>query len=389
MKNVYKFWLVFIFLTTSCTNKNKSVLESDVQIIPINLSDSKSLNKSFSNSIDNFSYLELKTKSEDYIAEITKVEQFENNYYVLDSKKSNLFVFDNSGNMIRKIGQRGNGPGEYKDIISFAINREKKSISILSRNTIKILEYDLKGKFIQDLSFSSFFPKKMNLINNEYYALYTDYSNDSFKDLVYVDLFGKIVREDFSYPKDIFEMSFDFTGDISKIGNRFLYSRSTGSEIYEIDNKLNIKYIYKFDLGSKAWKDEDKFELERFNAELSKLEMSFLGNNFFINQNVLFFNYTEGSKLKQGFYNIDTKILLTSDSFKKDGLLRLFNNNVGIDKSGRNIIAYTPEYYAEISNYYNDLNNSLSKLDSELFNNFQNADENSNQYLLFFNLTFE
>lgn len=389
MKNIYKFWLVFIFLATSCTNKNKSVLEGDAQMIPINLSNSKILNKSFSNSIGNFSYLELKTKNEDYIAEINKVEHFENNYYVLDSKKSNLFVFDNSGNMIRKIGQRGNGPGEYKDIISFAINREKKSISILSRNTIKILEYDLKGKFLQDFSYSSFFPKKMNLINNEYYALYTDNSNDSFNDLVYVDLSGKIVKEDFSYPKDIFEMSFDFTGDISKIGNRFLYSRSTGSEIYEIDNKLNVEYIYKFNLGSKSWKDSDKFELERFNAELSKLEMSFLGNNFFINKNVLFFDYTDGNKLKKGFYNIESNNLYTSDSFIKDGLLRIFNNYVGIDKSGRNIIAYTPEYYVEISNYFEGLNEELSKLDNELFNTFKNADENSNQYLLFFKLTIE
>lgn len=381
--------IVSVLLLYSCKeDKSTKEITSEAKVHEIKLTNSKILKTSFSNYIKDFSYLELKTNSKTYISEISNVQVFKNDFYVLDRKKSNLYVFDENGRFIRKIGQRGDGPGEYKDISDFVINTEKETISILSNFNIKIFEYDLQGKFIRDIAFSDFFPKHMNLLNNNYYALYTDNSSDSFKDLAYVNLSGEIVKEDFPYPKDIFDMGFGFTGGISKIGNRFLYAQSSSPKIYEIDNKLNHKVVYNIDLGTKAWKDENKFEIERFNRELGKLEMSYLNNSFFINNDLLYFNYTAGNKLKRGFYTINSKSLYTTDSFITNGLDRIFYNYVGIDNKDRTIIAYTPEYYIEISNHFEGLDEAIEKLNSELFQKFKNADENSNQYLLFFNLSF-
>lgn len=382
--------IIIVLLLFSSCKEEKSFEHSiyNTNVHEIKISNSKLLKASFADYIKDFDYLELKTNTDNYISEISKVQQFKDNFYVLDSKKSNLYVFDKNGNFIRKIGQRGDGPGEYKDIRDFVINTEKETISILSNRNIKIFKYDLKGNFIKDIPFSTFSPKHMNLINNTYYALYTDNSNDSFKDLAYVDLSGNIVKEDFAYPEDIFDMGFAFTGGISKIGSRFLYAQSSSPKIYEIDNNLNHKAVYNIDLDTKAWEDENKFEIERFNRELGKLEMSFLNNNFFINNNDLYANYTEGNKIKKGFYNITTTNLYTTDSFKTDGIERIFNNYVGIDHDDRNIIAYAPEYYTELSNHYIGLNKALENIDSELYQKFKNADEDSNQYLLFFNLSF-
>lgn len=380
--------IVSVLLLYSCKeDKSTKEIISEAKVHEIKLSNSKILKTSFANYIKDFTYLELKTNSETYISEICNVQVFKNDFYVLDQKRSNLYVFDKNGNFMRKIGQRGNGPGEYKDISDFVINTEKETISILSNYSIKIFEYDLKGNFIKDIPFSTFFPKQMNLINNTYYALYTDNSNDSFKDLAYVDLSGNIVKEDFAYPEDIFDMGFAFTGGISKIGDRFLYAQSSSPKIYEIDNNLNHKAVYNIDLGSKAWKEEDKFEIDRFNRELGKLEISFLNNNFFINNNALYFNYTEGNKIKKGFYNITTTNLYTTDSFTTDGIERIFNNYVGIDSDDRNIIAYAPEYYTEYSNHFKGLDERLEKFNSELYHTFKEANEDSNQYLLFFNLS--
>lgn len=389
IKKTISLIIIVLLLFSSCKEeKSFEHTPYNTNVHEIKISNSKLLKASFADYMKDFDYLELKTNTDNYVSEISKVQQFKDNFYVLDSKKSNLYVFDKNGNFIRKIGQRGDGPGEYKDISDYVINTEKETISILSNLNIKIFEYDLQGKFIKDIAFSDFFPKHMNLLNNNYYALYTDNSSDSFKDLAYVNLSGEIVKEDFAYPEDIFDMGFAFTGGISKIGNRFLYAQSSSPKIYEIDNNLKHKAVYNIDLGTKAWKEEDKFEIDRFNRELGKLEISFLNNNFFINNELLYFNYTDGAKLKRGFYNITNSNIYSTDSFTSDGLNLIFYNYVGIDSKNKNIVAYTPEYYKENSNHFKGLDEALKKLNNELFQKFKNADENSNQYLLFFNLFF-
>ena len=387
MKRIYIIVIALLFITFGCNDGNSP--KTNIKEHTISISKVTDYDKSFKNLVKDFSFLELKVTNENYIAEVGKVIFFENKIYLLDRKKSNLFVFNQDGDLLRKIGSRGNGPGEYKDIIDFALNTSKKTISILSNKSIKVLEYDLDGNFINDIYLSTFFPLRFNLLDNKYYVFYTGYASDNYFDLIYTDLSGNIIKEDFSYPKDILDLGFAFTGGISNFGSTFLYSRSTSPVIYEINNSFETENIYSFDLGSKGWKEEDKFEFERFNNEMTKLEMAYLGNNYFINKDNFLFDYTDGRKIKRGYYNVSTKKLLTSDSFTKDGLSRIFNNYVGVDNKGRNICAYIPEYYSETSKYFKGLDESIENLDFELLNLFKNSDENSNQFLLFFNLSFE
>lgn len=60
-----------------------------------------------------------------------------------------LIVYDIQGNFVRKIGRKGNGPGEYSYGSAFAIDKENRKIYLLDRNKILIYNYD--GHFQKEI----------------------------------------------------------------------------------------------------------------------------------------------------------------------------------------------------------------------------------------------
>jgi outer membrane biogenesis lipoprotein LolB len=83
------FFIVIILVLLACKEDTsaKQNITSNSKVHQINISDSKNLKTSFSDYIKDFEYLELKTNSGNYITEVTKVEIFKNEIYVLDRKK--------------------------------------------------------------------------------------------------------------------------------------------------------------------------------------------------------------------------------------------------------------------------------------------------------------
>lgn len=82
-------FIVIILVLFSCKEgtSSKQDITSNSKVHQINFSDSKNLKTSFSDYIKDFEYLELKINSENYITEVTKVQIFKNEFYVLDRKK--------------------------------------------------------------------------------------------------------------------------------------------------------------------------------------------------------------------------------------------------------------------------------------------------------------
>lgn len=73
-------------------------------------------------------------------ANIAKIQYFNNNFYVLDSKQNQLIAFTREGLYKGCIGKHGNGPGEYYRIDDFDISPEGE-LYILDANQKKIHQY--------------------------------------------------------------------------------------------------------------------------------------------------------------------------------------------------------------------------------------------------------
>lgn len=48
--------------------------------------------------------------------------------YVFDQRKPAVYVFDESGNFLREIAQKGEGPGEYQTITDILIDEKDERI---------------------------------------------------------------------------------------------------------------------------------------------------------------------------------------------------------------------------------------------------------------------
>ncbi|TAL68751.1 MAG: 6-bladed beta-propeller [Bacteroidetes bacterium] len=83
----------------------------------------------------------LETKENSVIGLIHQMDIFENFIIIHDLFNHNIFIFDIDGKFLKKIGKRGNGPGEYKDIRGYTIDPKKQEILILTYK--KILKYSL------------------------------------------------------------------------------------------------------------------------------------------------------------------------------------------------------------------------------------------------------
>ncbi len=68
-------------------------------------------------------------------------------FYILDPRQKCIKTFDSSGAYRGKIGNFGNGPGEYGNIVDFTINPDSGQIIVLSEPAAAHI-YDLDGSFI-------------------------------------------------------------------------------------------------------------------------------------------------------------------------------------------------------------------------------------------------
>lgn len=70
------------------------------------------------------------------------------NIIVNDQKVNQLFMFDDQGNFIKKIGRAGQGPGEFGN--PFCMTTTSDSIIVADNSNMRIQYYDLDGNFIRD-----------------------------------------------------------------------------------------------------------------------------------------------------------------------------------------------------------------------------------------------
>ena len=91
-------------------------------------------------------------KGTDEESELTMVQAFgvdsAGNIYVLDSKVGVIKVFDSIGRFVRKIGSKGQGPGEYQSPSFLQVVRDRE----LAVYDHKFITYSLLGEFIKENS---------------------------------------------------------------------------------------------------------------------------------------------------------------------------------------------------------------------------------------------
>jgi hypothetical protein len=99
---------------------------------------------------DSITYIPVESFIGDYVTSLNaNVLKISSNYIASENFPfgGDLVLYDRNGKFIRKIAQKGDGPGEYKSIRDVAIDEENALIYVLSHHPNKVFKYSLEGVF--------------------------------------------------------------------------------------------------------------------------------------------------------------------------------------------------------------------------------------------------
>lgn len=283
--------LVFIF---SCTKKieSKSIIRVD-----INQRDNISLVKMFTK----IELIPLETTEESIIKSIGSVKYDNMQFYILDFSTSSILIFDNKGNYLSKINNRGSGPNEYKNISDFTIN--KNQIELLDPIDQCLLKYTTDGVFIEKQKLPKLNKgtyKSMDLLNEDTIAFWTyDYEN---RLKYYSRKKQKIVFETFPEGKNDIFCPYEFAAPS-------YLCRSLNNRVYKLGEK-SVTTAYEWDFG-KYNNNEEDIKFPKNPREIPKYVKDC--------QNSKIVNYILSGQVKNDYY-------CYSRVMRKNKILHLFHN---------------------------------------------------------------
>lgn len=166
--NFKLFIVALLFLLfEGCTSSEKS--DIPVVNIPKNVEDLYL--DEFGKSIE---YVHLETKPGSFISNILDIKKF-GSYLLIRDKSGKVLIFTDDGKFVKKLGEIGEGPGEYVNAYSLAVNENLGIIYLGSARKIQM--YSKNFEFINEIKLS-YFANYLS-VNNDDLLLITN--NDSEK----------------------------------------------------------------------------------------------------------------------------------------------------------------------------------------------------------------
>lgn len=211
-------------------------------------------------------YVMVKEKQKELMCQrFDKIAYHDDKFFVLDVSLKKLIVCDKWGNIVSKVGTRGNGPGEYVGIIDFDIDSKGYIYCIDGQlNKLFIYASDLKISKVVDLPFEA---DAIQVMDNGDMLFGLSSWNKGEGEGYKLMLTDKELKEKCTmlpydeYKDDNYWISlYSFT----KHQGRIIYNQPIDNNVY-ILNPSKIEHLQSllFDFGSRNVPDEQKKDIER------------------------------------------------------------------------------------------------------------------------------
>lgn len=264
---MYKILLLFCLLLCYACSQTENMQEN-VKIRHINYSDAskKELSAIPDSILKNPHYILVKEKSKDFLCQqFSKVKCYANKYYILDITLKKLIVCDSNGNLINKIGVRGNGPEEYLSIIDFDID-SKGFIYCIDGQLDKLFIYN-PNYTIKDVLKLPFEADAIQMMDNGdiLFGLssWNTQKGEGFK-IMLTD--NKLKTKHVFLPYDEYKDDnyWISTYSFTKHGKAIAYNQPIDNNVYMIPSEnMDSIQSYLFDFGSRNVVNEYKKNIER------------------------------------------------------------------------------------------------------------------------------
>ena len=304
MKKEYLIIVLVVGLLNACQRQNKKdvIPEYDVINVDVNKVDILKYDDHFCST----KIIPLETTQESLIGKIEKLYITSDHILVFDSKMMNLLLFDTDGHFIRKIGMKGNGPGEYNFFNDIQFDKVESVVYAHERFQNCIYKYDLSGQLLEktdraDVDFNSFFK------TNDGYWVYSCFkkNNSNGYNLMLLDNDLKNIKKKFFPQKSFLNVSFSSTF-MENEGGRAFYIYPSSNVIYELVNEDVVPFA-EVNFGDKTMPYNlivNMEDMEEYDNLVS--DKKYLGDisDFKINDKYLYFSFNEtGFNVSVSKYN--------------------------------------------------------------------------------------
>ena len=141
--------LLFITILYSCSESQKA--EIDITQISIDIKKPEPLK--LSTFFDDIKYVSLSDSV--MIGDIERIKLYGNHIFLLTNKS--ILVHDiKTGDLLLRIRNIGNGPGEYVSLYDMLFDEDNNIIEVLDMNGKKIMKYGFDGTFIEEIEIPFF-----------------------------------------------------------------------------------------------------------------------------------------------------------------------------------------------------------------------------------------
>lgn len=202
--------------------------------------------------VDSIQYVPLETQDECLIGSMDKLIPISNGCYLVVDKDvaSTIYIFDQNGLFLRKIGNKGISKGEYVTISDVTCDNEH--VYIWDSSSRKILKYSMEGEYISSLRFD-YVAYSMSYVGEDKFAFCCDYvpnenlrtEDNKFPSLMILSENSGEVESDLFFESTI--SSFGYISTLNNLCNNDLYL-PLNDTIYHVNNTgVERKYILKYD----------------------------------------------------------------------------------------------------------------------------------------------
>ena len=172
-KNLLKILSIAALIVTGCNEKT-----NDNYAISVDIDNVTSDSLDIAEFINSLTYIELQTPSDEIIGNILSARIKDSHIIIKDNTKdSPVALFDQSGNFISRVGQRGQGPGDY--IEATAVDIDTDTIYIYDMRSASALMYNTHGQYLGKDSIGYGYDFAVTRIDGKKYYLLANYNTQS------------------------------------------------------------------------------------------------------------------------------------------------------------------------------------------------------------------
>lgn len=162
MRKLFYYSLLLGIIASSACSRQKELNSSDV--IEINITEALKNRKDFplSEIVKDVEILEFESTVDCFMASPRVLNFGKKFILVYDSKAHLFYLFNRQGKFVRKIGEKGKGPGEYYGLQLYgAMDPSEKHIIVANFRSTRVLVYNILGELISEKNLKDHFPSRV------------------------------------------------------------------------------------------------------------------------------------------------------------------------------------------------------------------------------------